>query len=218
MLPAVSRVLRLAFDLPTDAARQPVPDEQEPPHIEFVAYTDDCALSGRIRLGADRLTDLLNGADAVELVDVTVRSLRTGAVGGAEDLIIPRSELFAVVAHPPRGNPARRRPTRQHAIAVGAGRYLLHGHMHTRPGSDPMLDVGRRPPMVPLTDATVRYSVDDEWFCDEAEVLLMNRERADWLRLAPEAEVARIAAEYNANELGSRRISVDRRRRPALSA
>ena len=62
------------------------------------------------------------------------------------------------------------------------------------------------------------HSVDDEWFCDEAAVLLMNRERADWLRLAPEAEVARIAAEFNANELGSRRPAMDRSRRPALSA
>jgi hypothetical protein len=71
--------------------------------------------------------------------------------------------------------------------------------------------------MIPLTDATVRYSVGGEWRCDEAEVLLINRERADWLRLAPEAEVVRIAAEFDANEAGPVRRSFDGSPRPALT-
>ena len=61
-----------------------------------MGYTDDCALVGSIALDADRLTDLLNGADTVVLVNIGVLSLRTGQLGGTERIVIPRSELFAV--------------------------------------------------------------------------------------------------------------------------
>jgi len=194
MVPGVTRILRLAFvpDRPiAEDASLETPDEA--PLIEFFAFTDDCALAGLIRLSAERLTDLLNDADEIELLDVVIESVRTGQVGRAERLSVPRSELVAVKAQPPRGNPARRRPTRQHAIAFGSGRYILHGHLHTRPGADPLVDVGRRAPIIPLTEATVRYSVEGERRCDEATVLLVNRERAEWLQLASEEEIARVA-------------------------
>ena len=194
MVPGVTRILRLAFvpDRPiAEDASLETPDEA--PLIEFVAFTDDCALAGLIRLSAERLTDLLNGADEIELLDVVIKSVRTGQAGRSERLTVPRSELIAVKAQPPRGNPARRRPTRQHAIAFGSGRYILHGHLHTRPGADPLVDVGRRAPIIPLTEATVRYSVEGERRCDEATVLLVNRERAEWLQLASEEEIARVA-------------------------
>ena len=194
MVHAVTRILRLAFvpDRPF-AEEASLETADEAPLIEFVAYTDDCALAGLIRLSAERLTDLLNGADEIELLDVVIESVRTGQVGRAERLSVPRSELVAVKAQPPRGNPARRRPTRQHAIAFGSGRYVLHGHLHTRPGADPLADVGRRAPIIPLTEATIRYSVDGDPRCDETTVLLVNRERADWLQLASAEEIAQAA-------------------------
>lgn len=124
-------------------------------------------------------------------------SLRTGQLGGTERVVIPRSELFAVTAEAPRGNVARRRPTRQHAIVFGAGRYLFHGHTHARPGADPLIDISRRPTIIPLTGATVRYAFDGEARCDEAAVLLVNRDRVDWVRLATEADVARAARDLD---------------------
>jgi hypothetical protein len=194
VLNVVTRVLQLVFEpRSTDPDLSAPLRESSAPVIDFVGYTDDCALVGSISLEADRLTDLLNGADEVELVNIGVMSLRTGQLGGVERITLPRSELFAVTAEPPRGNLGRRRPTRQHAVAFGAGRYLLHGHVHTRPGGDPLLDVGRRPSIIPLTGASVRYAFEGERHCDEATVLLVNRDRADWVRIATEAEVARLS-------------------------
>jgi hypothetical protein len=202
VLAAVARVLRLVFS-PPEPTRDQAPaeglDEPTPREVEFVAYTDDCALVGRIRLNAERLTDLLNGADEVELVDIGVLSLRTGQLGGAERITLPRAELFAVMAQPPRGNPARRRRTREHPVAFGSGRYLLHGHVHTRPGADPLVDLGRRPPMIPLTDATIRYAFEREWHCDQTGVLVVNRDRADWARAASDLEMARWASDLKAD-------------------
>ena len=79
MVPGVTRILRLAFvpDRPiAEDASLETPDEA--PLIEFVAFTDDCALAGLIRLSAERLTDLLNDADEIELLDVVIKSVRTG--------------------------------------------------------------------------------------------------------------------------------------------
>ncbi len=209
MLGAVARILRLVFDpRPASSDGEPSSKDETPPEVEFVAYTDDCALVGRIRLDAERLTDLLNGADEVELIDIGVLSLRTGQLGGAERITLPRAELFAVMAQPPRGNPARRRPTRQHPVAFGAGRYLLHGHVHTRPGADPLVDLGRRASMIPLTDATVRYSFEREWHCDETGVLVVNRDRADWARPASDGEIARWAAGVRADEEWAGRAAI----------
>lgn len=209
VLEVVNRILQLVFVPRTTQSSEVATNEADaPPLIEFVAYTDDCALVGSIPLDADRLTDLLNGADSIELINIGVLSLRTGQLGGAERITIPRSELFAVTAEPPRGNSARRLRTRQHAIAFGSGRYVLHGHLHSRPGADPLLDVGRRPPIIPLTQATVRYSFERELRCDEAAVLLVNRDRADWVRLSTEAEIARLAADGGlVDDLGGLRPS-----------
>lgn len=41
--------------------------------VEFVAYAVDCVLSGYVRLDADRLTDLLNVHEEVQLIDVFVQ-------------------------------------------------------------------------------------------------------------------------------------------------
>src|SRR5947199_55691 len=92
-----------------------------------------------------------------------------------------------------------RQETRWFRVALVSFGWLLcpiglsHGHLHTRPGADPLVDVGRRAPIIPLTEATVRYSVEGERRCDEATVLLVNRERAEWLQLASEEEIARVA-------------------------
>ena len=40
------------------------------PPVEFIAYAEDCLLSGYVRLGADRLTDLLDQHEELQLVDV----------------------------------------------------------------------------------------------------------------------------------------------------
>jgi hypothetical protein len=74
----------------------------------------------------------------------------------------------------------------------------MHGYVHGRPGADPMLHIGRRPPMIPLTDAMIAYDTLDGWRHDEASTLIVNRDTADYIRLGREDERARLARQWGA--------------------
>jgi hypothetical protein len=187
VLTAATRVLRLTFAPKTEAPRLP----DAPLLIDFVAYGHEALLAGMLHLDADRLTDLLNASDELELVDALCLGL-DGGIAEARRVTVPRSELVAVKAGDPRGRPSLRRPTRQVAVAAGAGRYAMHGYIHGRPGADPMLHLGRRPPMVPLTDAKIGYKTADGWHHEDASTLIVNRDAVDWMRSAREDELARL--------------------------
>ena len=166
-------------------------DDADDRLIDFVAYGHETLLAGSIHLDADRLTDLLNGSDELELLDVVCLT-PDGSLVDTERAVIARTELVAVKAGDPRGRPVLRRRTRQSAVAAGAGRYVIHGYVHTRPGADAMVDVGRRPPMIPLTDATIVYEMADSRRRDHASTLILNRDVADWMRPALPDELARL--------------------------
>jgi hypothetical protein len=189
MLSAATRVLRLAFEPST--RREPIPEDQ--PLIDFVAYARDSLLTGLLRLDADRLTDLLNASDELDLLNAVWVGL-DGRTVEAEDALVPRADLVAVKAGDPRGNPAYRHHTRQFAVTAGAVPYVMHGFIHGRPGADPMIHLGRRPPMIPLTDATIVYETADGWQREEASTLIVNRDVADWIRPAKEDELQRLRA------------------------
>ena len=189
VLTAATRVLRLRFS-PPPATMEAAVDETL---IEFVAYGHETLLAGSIHLDADRLADLLNGSDELELIDVVCLG-PDGAITDIDRATIARSELVAVKAGEPRGRPVLRRRTRQTAVAVGAGRYVVHGYIHTRPGADPMIDLGRRPSMIPLTDATIVYHTAGSGRRDQASTLIVNRDAADWMRLARSDELARLVS------------------------
>jgi hypothetical protein len=193
LLSAATRVLRLTF-----VAEPPTSDLQDDGLlIDFVAYGHECLLSGLLRLDADRLTDWLNTSDELDLIDVVGVGL-DGGTAEADRVVVPRAELVAVKAGDPRGRPSLRRPTRQVAVAAGSGPYVMHGYIHGRPGADPMIHLGRRPPMIPLTDATIGYETRDGWRHDEASTLILNRDTADWIRLAKEDELARLFRRWGA--------------------
>lgn len=194
MFTAATRVLRLAFDDHRTVPVEAEPAHDEPAPIDFVAYAADCLLAGVIRLDAARLTDLLNGSDEIELMDAVFHGLADGRVVEVERATLTRADLIAVKAGEPRGNEAQRRPTRQHPVALGAGPYAIHGYVHARAGVDPMIDLGRRPAMLPLTDAVIRYQAPTGWCSDLAGTLIVNRDAAEWMRPASEAEFSRLAA------------------------
>ena len=187
LMTVATRVLRLRFVPKTP----PTTSSDEGQTIEFMAYGHETVLAGWIQLDADRLTDLLNATDELELVDVVCLE-SDGRVVDVEHAVIPRSELVAVKAGDPRGRPSLRRRTRQTAVAAEAGRYRIHGYLHARPGADPMIDLGRRPLMLPLTDATIVYETDDGWRRDRAATLILNRDAADSVRLARADELDRL--------------------------
>ncbi|HEY8437845.1 MAG TPA: hypothetical protein VIK65_04440 [Candidatus Limnocylindrales bacterium] len=158
--------------------------------VEVVGYCPTVAFSGLIRLSAPRLTDLLNRSDEVELHDVVIQRLADDRVLDTNQARLPLSELLAVRAGPPRGDPARRRPTRKTAVAGVTGPYGFHGYLHTRPGADPALDVARRPPMIPLTDARMRHMGRADMRAVEAATLIVNRTAARWIRPARDGDAS----------------------------
>jgi hypothetical protein len=193
LLTAATRVLRLRFV--SDDVR--TTHDTTVPTIDFVAYGHETVFAGTIRLDADRLTDLLNATDELELVDVVCIG-RDGRVVEAERAVIPRAEVIAVKAGEPRGRSSLRRRARQTAVGAAAAGYKMHGYLHTRPGADPLLDLGRRPPMVPLTDATIVYEAHDGWRRERATTLILNRDTADTVRLARPDELDRLLAHRGA--------------------
>jgi hypothetical protein len=166
--------------------REPTPSVSLPanpavPMLDVFAYAEDCILSGRIELTADRLTDVLNAHDQYGLVDVLVESISDGHVIERPEILVGRDELLLVQIVGPRGNPERRSRTRPHPLELQVGPYHLRGHLHALPGSDPIASLRHRQPMVPFTDAVVEHSAEDGLTRRHLSAVLVNQKRIDWV-------------------------------------
>jgi hypothetical protein len=183
------RRLRIVF---TGAQRQPdgpIDTAAAQPDLSLAGYSEDCRFSGRVRLDGERLSDMLNAYDEFQLVDTQVEGL-DGRLFEVGELVVTRDELLAVHASGPRGNPGRRTRTHAHAVLIQSGPYVIRGYLHVLPGADPLASARRRRPMVPLTNAWVEYAVGGALCHSELGTIVVNRETADWMRLASDAEVA----------------------------
>ncbi len=162
----------------------------EAPLVRFSAYASHHRIFGWVRLRADRLTDLLNAHDELLLSDVDVEDLDDGTRHFSESIQVATRELVAVHAGGPRGNEALRRRTRAYAVAVRTGPYLVAGHLHADPGTDPLESMRRRPAMVPLTDAWLEY-----WSGGATPrrhgvgTIIVNREAADAIQLVTDDDL-----------------------------
>ncbi len=152
------------------------PAARRPPSVEFVAYAEDCILSGRVRLDAERLTDMLNQRDEIMLSDVMVE--RHDAAGTVEisEILVARDEILLAQATGPRGSQARRRRTRQHPLVLRVGPYQVHGYFHERPGLEPLAAILQRQVMVPITDAWIEYPTDVGLHRVRVGAILVNRD------------------------------------------
>jgi hypothetical protein len=189
---ALDRTLRLVLRRGPDPWAHDEVGVSAPAHgslVEFVAYAEDCLLSGHVRLDADRLTDLLNGHNEYVLVDALVESLADSHAVEVKEVMVGRDELFLVHAVGPRGDPARRKRTRQHPLALQLGPYHVRGYFHGPPGSDPIAALRRRKPMVPLTEAWVEYQSGSVRQRRRVGTLVVNREQLDWVVEAKDEEV-----------------------------
>jgi hypothetical protein len=155
-----------------------------------VVYAEDCVLSGTLDIGGARLSDRLNDRIDHVLTDVIVTSLADGHRLELPTLTVAGDEILAVDTAGPRGDPAKRRRTRQHPIAVKAGPYIVRGYFHALPGADPVASFARRPAFVPLTDAWLEFSLGDQPIRAQAGTLLVNRDATDWLQPVEDDEVA----------------------------
>ena len=190
MITSIGHVLRLVMHRSTQGAPAVEATPQEPvyPEVEFSAYAEDCRL-GRIRLEAERLSDMLNAHDELVLVDVLVESLADGTTYEAKEFSVRRDDLLAVEALGPRGNAHRRMRARPHPLAVKLGPYQVRGYVHVTPGADVLNAVRRRKPMVPLTEASITYMSGGVVQRHERRSLIINRECADWLAVVDDESV-----------------------------
>jgi hypothetical protein len=152
--------------------------------VELVAFASHGRLSGRIRLDRARLSDMLNEHDEFQLEDVLATHLPEGRTRVMREMVIRRSELYLVHAGGPRGDRTRRARTVPRGIIVKCGPYLVSGDVHSAPGIDPLRSFRRRQAMVPLTDAIVDFAGPSGRVQEAGEVVVVNRDLADWVRLS----------------------------------
>jgi hypothetical protein len=203
MIQRMGRRLRLALDganetvedvatlLPTladaDAANAAV--VAPGPLVDFVAYADDCTLSGQIRLGTERLADLLNGKDEWQLLNVMAESFDGVELVESTEVMILRHDIIVVHATGPRGSNEQRHRTNLHPVVVSAGKLRIRGYLHARPGLDPVGVIHRGRPMVPLTDASIEYVHHAMLERRKVGTVLVNRDRIDVIDRAADHEV-----------------------------
>jgi hypothetical protein len=155
------------------------------PLVGFEAFLPAQRVFGWVRLDAERLTDLLNAHDLIHLENVHVENLGDGTTVSADETLLPRSELIAVIASGPRGDPARRRTTRPYAVVIEAGIYRVSGCLHAPSGVDPEVRLHSGGPMVPLTGAWLEYRVGHQDRRHALETVIINRRLATRIEMAP---------------------------------
>lgn len=162
--------------------------------IDFVAFTADRRISARLFLADDRLSDMLNSVSRLVLRDATVDDLVSGHPPVVGDLSLPIGDLVVVVGTGPRGGDSPRRRTVRRRVSVGLGRFVVSGALHL-PADDPRLPDGDDPNrvlagrdvLVPVTDATVTYDVNEVATSETHDAILFNRARATWIDVTPDA-------------------------------
>ncbi len=190
MIHDAGRRLLIAFRRPSGGEAIPGRDPGvRHPMVDFVAYAEDCVLSGRVRLAAERMTDLLNEHQEIQLVDVMVQRLRDAGGLEAPEVLVHRDEILFVHAAGPRGEVARRRRTLLHPLAMQLGPYQVRGYLHALPGSQPLVAIRARQPMIPLTDAWIEYDDGVVHHGHRVGAIVVNRDRIDWVVPAQEREM-----------------------------
>jgi hypothetical protein len=183
---AIGNRLRLVLRQPgstgSDAPPESAADGGDLPEVDFVAYTTDERLSGRVRLDASRLSDMLNTHDEYVLVEALAERLPLGGSMVVSEILVRRGELPIVHATGPRGDRTQRVPTQTHRIVLRSGRYLVSGRLHSGPGEDPLASLRARSPMVPLTYALVEFRRGAEIVREPSGTIVVNRELVDWVR------------------------------------
>ena len=179
MMTSLPRRLRLGFSSVQDDEAWPVADTNQ---VEFVAYGEDCILSGRAVLDADRLTDMLNGHEEYLVSGLSVERFDAETPFELDDEIaIPRDEIYLVHASGPRGDASRRHRTMPQHLAIKMGPYKVRGFFHALPGADPVVAFRRRKVMVPLTDGRIEYTFHGERRETRVDTVIVNREQVDWV-------------------------------------
>ena len=145
--------------------------------IRFKAYAGDCLVEGFLDLAMGvRMTERLNEATVVSIRRAVLRALDDGRVVAAGDIELGVDELLIV--EPPAADApgAHRIHTRSVPVEMHVGPYKLAGRLHGPPTGDPVLALSRRRTMIPVTAASVIYSMAGEEVTVERDVVIVNRD------------------------------------------
>lgn len=154
--------------------------------VEFQGFAGDCTITGRITMFGERLTDFLNGQERFRLHHLELKSLDDGHKVPVDSLSIERDDLLAVVGTGPRGSEKQRVHRDEQRMQLSIGPYIILGRLHVAPGQDPMRSVLQREPMIPLTNATVAYSVAGTIIARDIGTIIVNRLQVDWISATAE--------------------------------
>ena len=160
--------------------------------IPFAAYAEDCTVSGGVALDTDRLSDMLSATEEFEIDGAAFRALDDGRVVEAATAAICLDDLYVIAATGPRGRQDRRLWTRQVPVRASIGPYSVVGYLHAPPTIDPFNSAQRRA-IVPLTAATIEYTMDGAVAREHSDAVLLNRLKIDRLEPASEQDL-RLAA------------------------
>ena len=161
--------------------------------VDFQAFAGDCTIAGKLTMFGDRLTDFLNGQERFRVHHVTFQSLDDGHTVSQDSISLERDDLLAVVATGPRGSERQRVRLEEARLQLSIGPYVILGRLHLPAGQDPMKNVLQREPMIPLTSATIAYSVAGAVEARDVDTVIVNRLLVDWI--AATAEEASIFPE-----------------------
>jgi len=149
--------------------------------IDFLGFAGDCTISGKMTMFGERLTDFLNGQERFRIHHVELESLDDGHKVAVDSVSLVRDDLYAVVATGPRGAEKQRVELQTNRLQMSVGPYLILGRLHTKPGADAMASVLKREPMIPLTSATIAYSVAGAVEAVDVPTIIVNRMQVEWI-------------------------------------
>jgi hypothetical protein len=151
--------------------------------VDFIAYSEDCVISGRLTLGADRLTDQMTSASEYVVDGAAFEALDDRRVVSLAQIAVGRDELCLVVANGPRGNVGRRVRKRPILVRMVVGPYELLGYAHAMPSTDALASIQRRT-IIPVTECRVRFQRGGQATEHWHDTVLVNRDKIVWLESA----------------------------------
>lgn len=154
--------------------------------VEFQGFAGDCVIDGRITMFGDRLTDFLNGQERFQLHKVELESLEDGHRLAVDSVSVLRDDLLAVAGTGPRGSEQQRVRLSETRMELSIGPYVVLGRLHAPPGADLMKSVLQREPMIPLTSATMAYSVAGRVVARDIGTIIVNRLLVEWIAATTE--------------------------------
>jgi hypothetical protein len=161
--------------------------------IAFSAYADDYTVRGEVTLEHDRLADLLDASDDIEVENLVLRALDDGREHHLPSAVIRREELCAVSATGPRGRADRRLRTRSYPLRVRIGPYTAVGYFHALTTANPLAVIqGRR--IIAFSPARLAFDSAGEQVEETHDVLLLVRPKIASLEYASDADVGGRAA------------------------